>query len=409
MTLDPFIVAGGGLAGLSAAIELARSGCAVELHEQARNLGGRAVTQNESGFLMNLGPHALYRGGPAMRALTEWRVPFSGHAPRISSGGCVVAGGRKHAFPATTAELLKTSAFRLTEKFAAGAAAYQLTTAKPETARGMSAREWIDARTSTPAARDYCAGLIRLSTYAADLDALSAEAALGQVQMAVREGVLYVDSGWQSLIDGLRNAAVAAGVRIMTESEVREASSGTVVVNGETRRPAGTILAVPPGAVEKLTGRRLGPLQPARAARLDVGLGSLPAGANTFALGLDEPMYFSAHSEVARLAPEGSSLVHVAQYLRAGEKAEREKLEAFADVAMPGWRDLVVTSRYLPSMTVSHAIPTAGGRPDVDALEMEGIMVAGDWVGPEGMLADAAMASGRRAAARLSARRANAA
>jgi hypothetical protein len=35
----------------------------------------------------------------------------------------------------------------------------------------------------------------------------------------------------------------------------------------------------------------------------------------------------------------------------------------------------------------------------VDALGMEGVCIAGDWVGPEGMLADAAVASGLRAAA----------
>jgi len=44
--------------------------------------------------------------------------------------------------------------------------------------------------------------------------------------------------------------------------------------------------------------------------------------------------------------------------------------------------------------------PRAGGlarRPDATAAEAPGVLLAGDWVGPEGMLADAALASGRRA------------
>ena len=62
---------------------------------------------------------------------------------------------------------------------------------------------------------------------------------------------------------------------------------------------------------------------------------------------------------------------------------------------MPGWRDQMVVSRWLPEMTVVHAIPEAGReRPDVDALRMPRVTMAGDWVGPEGMLADTAVASG---------------
>jgi predicted NAD/FAD-dependent oxidoreductase len=69
---------------------------------------------------------------------------------------------------------------------------------------------------------------------------------------------------------------------------------------------------------------------------------------------------------------------------------------------MPGWRDEVVVSRFLPQMTVTHAIPQARReRPDVDALKMPRIKIAGDWVGPQAMLGDAAVASALRAARAL--------
>jgi hypothetical protein len=69
----------------------------------------------------------------------------------------------------------------------------------------------------------------------------------------------------------------------------------------------------------------------------------------------------------------------------------------------PGWRDVVVTRRYLPAMTVTHAVVTAAGgglpgRPGPALSSLRGCWVAGDWVGPEGMLADASLASARRAA-----------
>jgi hypothetical protein len=56
-------------------------------------------------------------------------------------------------------------------------------------------------------------------------------------------------------------------------------------------------------------------------------------------------------------------------------------------------------------MTVAGTMPRAGtggmrGRPGVDATGSPGIHLAGDWVGPEGLLADAALASGHAAALR---------
>ncbi|HTZ10385.1 MAG TPA: hypothetical protein VMB72_15035, partial [Acidimicrobiales bacterium] len=50
---------------------------------------------------------------------------------------------------------------------------------------------------------------------------------------------------------------------------------------------------------------------------------------------------------------------------------------------------------------VSHALPRPGpglaGRPPVAVPGRPGVFVAGDWVGPVGLLADAALDSGRAA------------
>ena len=63
-------VIGGGLAGLASAILLARRGCPVRLLEHSTHLDGRAISTSDKGFKLNLGPHALSRGGPAYRMLT---------------------------------------------------------------------------------------------------------------------------------------------------------------------------------------------------------------------------------------------------------------------------------------------------------------------------------------------------
>ena len=65
----------------------------------------------------------------------------------------------------------------------------------------------------------------------------------------------------------------------------------------------------------------------------------------------------------------------------------------------------MVTSRFLARMVVAGAAPVAargglGGRPEADATGLPGVYLAGDWVGPAGLLADAALASGHAAALR---------
>ena len=125
-----------------------------------------------------------------------------------------------------------------------------------------------------------------------------------------------------------------------------------------------------------------------------------------FALGLDEPHYYSVHSTTARLAPDGVVVLHAMRYLGTGAtpaKAVEAELESLLDRMQPGWRAHVVARRFLPGLTVSHSQPRAAdgglaGRPGAVVNGRPGVFLAGDWVGDRGMLADAAAASARAAA-----------
>jgi hypothetical protein len=140
-----------------------------------------------------------------------------------------------------------------------------------------------------------------------------------------------------------------------------------------------------------------------RVACLDLGLRTLPEGAARVALGLDQPLYLSVHSIVARLAPAGAALAHVCKYLggKTDAAADRRELEEFADFCIPGWREQAEVIRFLPHMTVTHAVFSPQGRPAGDELGIPGVALAGDWVGAEAMLADAAVASALDAARTL--------
>ena len=84
------------------------------------------------------------------------------------------------------------------------------------------------------------------------------------------------------------------------------------------------------------------------------------------------------------------------------EDVERE-LEGLLDLVQPGWRQVIVYRRFLPNMIVMNAMPLAScggasGRPGPVVADVPGLFVVGDWVGQEGLLVDASLASATEAA-----------
>ena len=346
-------VVGGGLAGLASAICLARRGCRVRLLEHSSHLGGRAITSAEKGFLLNLGPHALYRSGHAYRMLSEWGIAPRGTRPDAGPRANLVQQGRLVDFPQSVQGLFLSGFLNAREKLDAANTLRKLKAQKRHEGNFL---DWVRCEVSTEKVAAFVSALIRVATYNNEHDKLSADAAIRQFQAATAGGVIYLDRGWQSMIDAMEAYAIQLGVHIEKNAAA----------------DVGSVLAVPPTQVEKLTGARLPATRPVRMGCLDLGLSSLPPKSSLFALGLDQPLYFSVHSHWAKIAPEGQAVVHIGKYL-GGEPAsapgDRAELEAFADIAMPGWRDRVIVDRFLPDMTVAHSAPWLDApRPKVDAI-----------------------------------------
>jgi hypothetical protein len=133
---------------------------------------------------------------------------------------------------------------------------------------------------------------------------------------------------------------------------------------------------------------------PVIAACLDVGADTVPTPG--YVLGIDEPLYATTQSPPARQAPDGAAVVGVLRY--GSSDRSREELDAYLGYAGVT-EEHVVVRRFLPRMIVSSTMPRARngglpGRPTVAASGLDGVFVAGDWVGPHGLLTDAALASG---------------
>lgn len=422
------LVVGGGLAGLTAAAFAARSGADVILLERSDSVGGRASTHDENGFRFNVGPHALYNDGAAARALGELSVSFTGRRPP-ASGGLAFDGGSLHALPGGFVSLVTTDLLSPLAKLELARVLGSLGKLDAKSLEGRTLRQWLDSTFRDVVVRRLVQALMRLTAYANDPERSCAAASLTQLQHGLARGVLYVDGGWATLTEGLRRAAERDGVRVRTGQRVRRVrrhgdhAEVVVVASGSggeerTLRVRTVVLALPPGVAaamvegegEETLGAWAEGCTPVKAACLDLGLRRLPDPRRLFVLGIDRPLYFSVHSASARLAPGDGALVHVAKYLgpdAADPKAVEAELEAFCDLVQPGWRSEVAERRYLPSMMVTGALVEAGRvRPGPEVPGSAWLLVAGDWVGDEAMIADAAMASGRKAGLLAGARRA---
>ncbi len=403
------IVVGGGIAGLAASIYLARGGRTVTLFERERYLGGRATTELHSGFRFNLGPHRVLRRGASARVFRELGVPLRGGRPR--AGGTAIVGGKRYRLPVSILPLILTGLLTPRAKLEAASLMFRIRKIDPATAAQMTLTEWLDANVSDARLRLTFEALVRASTFSSDPDQ-NAALALQQLKLA-NQGFAYVDEGWQKLVDSLHSHAVSAGVNFVTSSEVlRVIHEGNVLraieLGGLQEENRGTrlaadnvVLAIDPVTARRLVGeaeftRSWSRLRPVAAACLDIALSRLPNRDHPVVVPIDRPLYVSVHSAFAQLTPRGGALIHAVKFQN--DPRADEELGSLLDELQPGWRDLVVFRRFLPSVVVSNALVTPDTPRPWPATPVRGLYLAGDWVEAEGLLADAALSSARAAA-----------
>jgi phytoene dehydrogenase-like protein len=408
------IIIGGGLAGLTTAALLARSGKVVTLFEHSsREIGGRARTAEIDSFYFNQGPHALYLTDATDTILKELGITYTGGVP--AGKGYLISGGKKREIAGDYSSWLSGKSDEGSQFFISP------TKIDFSQLESVTEQEWLDKNIHDINDAEIIKTIIRLNTYANDPDIQSIGPVLHQIYVASQAGgVMYLDGGWQTLIDGLLTVAKNANAKIvMGKKAIRvkrtDSSGWQVLLEDKTEVSAKiVVIAAGPNDAYSLFDDNERPdvlvkaakeAKPIRLVCLDVALSSLPDKDTLFALGVDRPLYFSVHSAYAKLAPKGGALIHVAKYLGTSiepkPREDQPELEKFLDLLQPGWRQVLVKKRPLPNMVVCNAIVTAadgglGGRPD--ARIADNLYIVGDWVGKEGLLSNASVASAKHAA-----------
>jgi phytoene dehydrogenase-like protein len=414
VSAEAVVVVGGGLAGLVAAVQLGRDGLPAVLFHDAAELGGRARTERRGGYYLNFGPHRLFERGAAVAGLRALDVAVDGSA-RGPNGGLAIRGGVKHTLPVGCLSLMTTGLLGLSGKREMAKFLTAVPTMDLTSLQSLPLTEWLRTSVRDPSVLQLILAFIRFTTYCDEPDRLSAAAAIDQLKLSLTGSVLYIHQGWGTLVAALREAAVSGGATAVTDQlvaavnmNVRHATSVTLA-DGTLVPCRAVIIATSPHHAARLLGGMMPPLRattPVRVAALDIALQRLPSKRTVFAMGVDDPVCFSADSAIARVAPAANAVVHLAKYLPTGTEGtagDERHLERTLDLLQPGWRGLEVHRRFLRSVVVSHAMVSAEsggfcGRANGRISDVDNVFLAGDWVGPTGQLADASVASGMRAA-----------
>lgn len=402
-------VIGAGLAGLVAACLLSKENVDVVVYERDHNAGGRAKTVIKDGYHLNLGPHALYAACSTYKFLKENDIAVSGVPPKLGRGLAIYR-KQMHNLPLSPFGLITAGYLSLGEKFEWMSLGSKMSNLDLDGLMSVSVSEWSKRNLKSERVRQTLEAFVRLSLYASSPDKVSVGQAFKQLLLA-QHGVLYLNGGWQTMIDGLQKKAASKATfkfGATVESLEQKSDCIEILVDGIKEKFDAVFLCIPPDSLEKLVPGSLPqePLVPGKIACLDVCLKSLPFPERLFAIGIDEPLYLSVHSAAAQLAPAGGALIHVGHYLNEESKNQNceERMMQLLDQIQPGWRDLLVYKRYLPHMTSTNGLPlaTLGGAnglpaPNISKTGKPNIFVCGDYVGLEGELADCSTSSALKA------------
>ncbi|MDR7071494.1 phytoene desaturase family protein [Fictibacillus barbaricus] len=409
-------IVGGGISGLTASIYLAKAGLSVAVYEKGKEVGGRAQSVKKNGAMLNLGAHAIYKGGEAEKILKELGVTVYGGTP--DTKGDAIWIGKLHALPSSLTSLFTTRLLSWSGKMELGKMIIRLQKLTPEKIPHISLRDWAESEITDPMVRHIFYALCRTATYGIDFERLLAGAVLKQLQLALN-GVTYVDGGWQSMVVSLRDKALKAGVTIHTQKSVSaieyENGSHHVQFNdGDQIEALFVIVTTGPNQANKVVkGAEHSSLHewkekslPLYAACLDVVLKKLPMPSHNFAIGIDQHILFTNQSRAAKLTDDGSVVINVLKYLgfekEVNVKAVEQELEQVMDLMQPGWREEVAARQFIPHITVVQNTATVHTSfLDPAVPEIPDLYMAGDGMGHGEMLVDAAFASAKRASDKI--------
>ncbi len=406
------LVVGGGLAGITAALDCAAAGARVTLVEVRRRLGGAAYSFERDGLQLDNGQHVFLRCCSAYRTLLTrlGSEQLTAVQPRLEipvlKPGQPPVTLRRGSLPAPAhlaAALARYPYLTLGERLGAARAALGLMRLDPadEALEAQTFGEWLARRGQGPRALAALWDLVALPT----LNLPAADASLALAAFVFQTGLLSgADAGdigfheatlAQTIGEPAARALREAGVdvRLGWRAERLERTADGVEVHGrEVLSAEATVIAVPHARAAKLLAPLLG--EPARALS---GLGSSPivnlhvvydrqVSDYRFAAGVGTPVQYVFDRSHAAGAPAGSQYLAVS--LSGAEREMDMSVDALREHYLPALCELFPRARDAKvqhfmatrehAATFRAAPGTACLRPGPQTV-IPGLVLAGAW------------------------------
>ncbi|WP_088069880.1 phytoene desaturase family protein [Gottfriedia luciferensis] len=408
------VVFGGGIAGLTASIYLAQEGKKVLLLEKGSKLGGRGNSTAIGNAQLNLGAHALYIN--CIEILNEVGVTVAGNPPKLSTS--FIFGEQPDQMKVIEAfNLFVGNHLKWKEKMEFIHFYRQMKRLDLNELNHISLEEYLNKTVTSRHVKNMILAFTRVTTYTNNPSIMSAGVAIGQLRSAK---VMYLNDGWQSIVNDLAKKAEQLGVdikkRVVVSKVLGSYPTIQIILKDEQLIEANCLLStINPHDFAKLMNEQIpqsflnicNQMIPVKAACLDLVMTALPNPKINFAVGVEKPWYFSNHSTVAKLSTNpGEIVVHVMKYLNSAIESvpsdDERELECLLDFIQPGWRDYVISRRFLPKLIVSNDIKKPFNHLDYhlsnhQEVGIEGIYVAGDWLGEREVLLKASLTSAKNA------------
>src|SRR5438270_3593265 len=434
------VVVGGGLAGITAALDCAAAGARVTLVEVRRRLGGAAYSFEREGLQMDNGQHVFLRCCLAYRGLLA-RLGSDAHVtvqPRLEipvlKPGAPTVRLRRDGLPAPlhlAGSLLRYPHLSPAERLGAARAAIALMRLSPERARldDQTFGEWLARHGQGPKALAALWDLIALPT----LNLPAAQASLELSAFVFRTGLLsgadagdigfHVATLGQTIGEPAMRALTAAGVevRLGWRAERVQRTAAGFEVQGQGGRAAsdaggeidgedsarealagrlaaglsaeGVIVAVPHTRAASLLERlvpdlsRVSELGSSPIVNLHGGY-DRPVCEEPFAAGVGTPVQYLFDRSVAAGAPAGSQYLAIS--LSGAKREMGMSVDALRELYLPALQRLLPRARHARVecflATREHAA-TFRATPGVQALRpgartaLSGLVLAGAWTG----------------------------
>jgi phytoene dehydrogenase-like protein len=365
--MSEITIVGGGLAGLTAAIECAEGGAEVRLLEAHDALGGRARSMSGP-YKANLGPHVIYKDGPLWRWLVERELlPAHKNAP--------LAGIRFR----WQGEVRRTPPL--------GTVPAVLRLRGREAPVDQDFRGWVASHADerTAAMLSAAAGVYTFHHDPGELSAAFVWSHSVRVLLSPPPTARYLVGGWGSMVGTLEARARRLGVGIETGHPVDALPEPPVIVATEL------------GQAGELLGDDSLRWPAGRTVCVDLGL-ERRRGDPFVVSDLDEAGWVERFSAAdPSLAPDGEELVQAQLPIRPDESIDQAglRLERLLDASLPVWRERETWRRRQAMEGRTGPLDYPGlswrDRPAID--RGDGVFLAGDMVAAPGLLSEVSWAS----------------